>query len=236
MAAGARSATGAEVGIAVTGVAGPGGGTERKPVGLVYLHVSAPGVERGQEQHLVGDRAQVREWAFPPALYTSTISAGRPIGLVNLERGGKNPNALWCLLEEYHGALIQFLPGNSGLFTRFTTRVPDTPLIYPKDLKFDGTGNLWFIGSTVTNHVSTISRFDPATRNTTSWEVPLTAMLNLASIHPDRRGKKVWVSSVDPNLPSTRQWIGCLDVASGAVERRVSLGGSPWGITVAAAH
>jgi nicotinamide-nucleotide amidase len=68
MAAGARSATGAEVGIAVTGVAGPGGGTERKPVGLVYLHVSAPGVERGQEQHLVGDRAQVREWATVAAL------------------------------------------------------------------------------------------------------------------------------------------------------------------------
>ena len=33
----------------------------RKPVGLVYLHVSAPGVERGQELHLPGDRAQVRE-------------------------------------------------------------------------------------------------------------------------------------------------------------------------------
>ncbi len=49
MAEGARAATGAEVGIAVTGVAGPGGGSERKPVGLVYLHVSAPGVERGQE-------------------------------------------------------------------------------------------------------------------------------------------------------------------------------------------
>ena len=65
---GARAATGAEVGIAVTGVAGPGGGSERKPVGLVYLHVSAPGAERGQEQHLLGDRAQVREWATVAAL------------------------------------------------------------------------------------------------------------------------------------------------------------------------
>ena len=68
MAEGARAATGAEVGIAVTGVAGPGGGSERKPVGLVYLHVSAPGVERGQEHHLIGDRAQVREWATVAAL------------------------------------------------------------------------------------------------------------------------------------------------------------------------
>jgi nicotinamide-nucleotide amidase len=68
MAQGARAATGAEVGIAVTGVAGPGGGSARKPVGLVYLHVSAPDVERGQEQHLIGDRAQVREWATVAAL------------------------------------------------------------------------------------------------------------------------------------------------------------------------
>ena len=68
MAAGARAATGAEVGIAVTGVAGPGGGTERKPVGLVYLHVSAPGAERGQELRLPGDRAQVRELAAVAAL------------------------------------------------------------------------------------------------------------------------------------------------------------------------
>jgi nicotinamide-nucleotide amidase len=69
MAEGARTATGAEVGIAVTGVAGPGGGSERKPVGLVYLHVSAPGLERGEELHLIGDRAQVREWATVAALH-----------------------------------------------------------------------------------------------------------------------------------------------------------------------
>ena len=55
-------------GIAVTGVAGPGGGSARKPVGLVYLHVSAPGVERGQELQLPGDRAQVRELSAVAAL------------------------------------------------------------------------------------------------------------------------------------------------------------------------
>ena len=68
MAEGTRAATGADVGVAVTGVAGPGGGSERKPVGLVYLHVSAPGLERGQEHHLIGNRAQVREWATVAAL------------------------------------------------------------------------------------------------------------------------------------------------------------------------
>jgi nicotinamide-nucleotide amidase len=69
MAQGARAATGAEVGIAVTGVAGPGGGSERKPVGLVHLHLSAPDIERAQELHLPGDRAQVREWAAIAALH-----------------------------------------------------------------------------------------------------------------------------------------------------------------------
>jgi nicotinamide-nucleotide amidase len=68
MAAGARAATGAEVAVSVTGVAGPGGGTALKPVGLVYLHVSAPGAERGQELHLHGDRSQVRELAAVAAL------------------------------------------------------------------------------------------------------------------------------------------------------------------------
>jgi len=68
MAAGTRAATGAEVGIAITGVAGPGGGSGRKPVGRVYLHVSAPGVERGEELQLPGDRAHVRELSAVAAL------------------------------------------------------------------------------------------------------------------------------------------------------------------------
>ena len=74
MAAGTRAATGAEVGIAITGVAGPGGGSERKPVGRVYLHVSAPGVERGEELQLPGDRAHVRELSTVAALQLVRVS------------------------------------------------------------------------------------------------------------------------------------------------------------------
>ena len=69
MAAGVRERLGVDVGIAVTGVAGPDGGTEAKPVGLVYLHVSAPWDERGDEFSFPGDRAAIRTRSAVAALH-----------------------------------------------------------------------------------------------------------------------------------------------------------------------
>ncbi len=60
MASGVRAFLGVDVGAAVTGVAGPGGGTEEKPVGLVYLHVETPEASEGLRIELPGDRARVR--------------------------------------------------------------------------------------------------------------------------------------------------------------------------------
>lgn len=60
LARGAREATGADWGIGVTGVAGPGGGTETKPVGLVHVAVEGPGGGTEREGRLPGDRALVR--------------------------------------------------------------------------------------------------------------------------------------------------------------------------------
>jgi nicotinamide-nucleotide amidase len=62
LADGAIARFGAELGIGVTGVAGPGGGTEQKPVGMVCLSVARANGERlDQTVQLPGDRAMVRE-------------------------------------------------------------------------------------------------------------------------------------------------------------------------------
>lgn len=67
MAAGIREKLHAEIGVSVTGIAGPGGGTAEKPVGLVWIavHGSKPEARRF---HLVGDRAEIRQRAAQAAL------------------------------------------------------------------------------------------------------------------------------------------------------------------------
>ena len=60
MAAGVRAALGADLGAAVTGVAGPGGGTPEKPVGLVFIHVEADGESQATRLDLPGDRERIR--------------------------------------------------------------------------------------------------------------------------------------------------------------------------------
>jgi nicotinamide-nucleotide amidase len=69
MAQGARQVLGADVAIAVTGVAGPSGGSPEKPVGLVFIHVEAPWASEALRRELPGDREAIRARAATVGLH-----------------------------------------------------------------------------------------------------------------------------------------------------------------------
>jgi nicotinamide-nucleotide amidase len=69
MANGAREALGVDVAVSITGVAGPGGGTEEKPVGLVYLHAVGPGGALARKLDFPGDRETIRLRSAVAALH-----------------------------------------------------------------------------------------------------------------------------------------------------------------------
>jgi nicotinamide-nucleotide amidase len=69
MAAGARERLGADVAVSVTGIAGPGGGSDEKPVGLVYVHAVGPEGARSADFVFPGDRDSIRRRATVTALH-----------------------------------------------------------------------------------------------------------------------------------------------------------------------
>jgi nicotinamide-nucleotide amidase len=69
MAAGVRARLGADVGVAVTGIAGPDGATADKPVGLVFVHAIGPKGEKARHTELPGDRDMIRGRATAAALH-----------------------------------------------------------------------------------------------------------------------------------------------------------------------
>jgi PncC family amidohydrolase len=77
MAEGVRCLTGSDWSIAITGVAGPGGGTDLKPVGLVWIGIAGPAAAWTWESHFTGRRADVRRQAVERAirLFAEKLSA-----------------------------------------------------------------------------------------------------------------------------------------------------------------
>jgi nicotinamide-nucleotide amidase len=68
MALGARARTGATYAIAITGIAGPGGGTEQKPVGLVYVAIADDAGTVVASRNFLGDRERIRVFTAQMAL------------------------------------------------------------------------------------------------------------------------------------------------------------------------
>jgi PncC family amidohydrolase len=68
LANGARKVLGSDLAIAVTGIAGPDGGTDEKPVGTTYLGFAAPDTAITRPFHFTGSRAEIREQAVEAAL------------------------------------------------------------------------------------------------------------------------------------------------------------------------
>lgn len=82
MARGVRTALAADIGLSVSGIAGPGGGTPDKPVGLVWIGLSAEQVDEAWRNIWPGDRLQVKEQSAQAALQMLVDyleSNGRPV-------------------------------------------------------------------------------------------------------------------------------------------------------------
>ena len=90
LADGARAALGADVGVGITGVAGPGGGTKEKPVGLVCFSVAGPdGARLTRSARLPGGRADIRDRSTTVALHLV-----RRLALGETDAGGETAGAV----------------------------------------------------------------------------------------------------------------------------------------------
>ena len=77
MASGAVTRAGVDVAVSVTGIAGPGGGSDSKPVGLIYLGVATKGGVRSERHVFPGDRDTIRRAAMIRALELLQTEATR---------------------------------------------------------------------------------------------------------------------------------------------------------------
>jgi PncC family amidohydrolase len=83
MAAGARALIGSDIAVSTTGIAGPEGGTARKPVGLVYIGIATPTWLDAFEFRFSGDRAHVIDQAAFQALTILLQAANQAVATVD---------------------------------------------------------------------------------------------------------------------------------------------------------
>jgi nicotinamide-nucleotide amidase len=80
MAEGARRALGSDLAVSTTGIAGPGGATARKPVGLVYIALADPNGVQAEEFYFPGGRAVITDAATEAALLMLVRGIERVMG------------------------------------------------------------------------------------------------------------------------------------------------------------
>ncbi len=68
MASGVRKALAADIGVSISGIAGPGGGTPEKPVGFTWIGLSTPDADEAWNYLWTGDRLQIKELSARQAL------------------------------------------------------------------------------------------------------------------------------------------------------------------------
>ena len=68
MAENVRKVLNTDIGVSITGLAGPGGGTPQKPVGLVYIGISGPNGDKVEQFNFNGPRTDVKEKVVEAAL------------------------------------------------------------------------------------------------------------------------------------------------------------------------
>ena len=116
MAQGARRFFDTDLGLSVTGIAGPGGATPDKPVGLVHIHLSAANAELGEQHHWDSDRIGNKILSAEAAL---TLAIRHLRGLqVEAEAASPLPD----FINEPVGVELRILPDGQVMPSRFTWR------------------------------------------------------------------------------------------------------------------
>lgn len=87
MCRGAKEKANADIGIGITGIAGPGGGTEEKPVGLVYVGICSEEVHAVYKLNLAGSRDMVRERT---SLYALDLVRRNLLGILRVKSGDEH--------------------------------------------------------------------------------------------------------------------------------------------------
>ena len=102
MARGVRHALTADIGVAVSGIAGPGGGAPEKPVGLVWLSLSAPGFDQAWSCLFPGERIQIKEAAAEQALHLLVKFLSETGGVFQFWGNGEKIGGRKPKTEEHH--------------------------------------------------------------------------------------------------------------------------------------